>query len=221
MRSTHGARATLVPHVTRRDARPVPFGAVATHEGHACTPRHVSTERTSSRRARGGVGSEPALVVAACHTAQHMVGPYVGVRSRLHATHCRVHPPAPTVIAHVLILWAVIARSSTTSGHPWHDGSEFEATRTLRYGDRLRAQLRTLPTDGSPETSAYGRGAALVTDAGQSRQRLLFLTAPQIPTVVVGDDLRRRIPRVLPAGLSLRRAPGWSGRGRSAACSSS
>ncbi len=63
-------------------------------------------------------------------------------------------------------------------------GSEFEATRTLRYGDRLRAQLRTLPTDGSPETSAYGRGAALVTDAGQSRQRLLFLTAPQIPTVL-------------------------------------
>jgi hypothetical protein len=63
-------------------------------------------------------------------------------------------------------------------------GSELEATRTLRFGDRLRAQLRILPTDGSGEASAYGRGAALVTDAGQSRQRLLFLTAPQIPTVL-------------------------------------
>jgi hypothetical protein len=63
-------------------------------------------------------------------------------------------------------------------------GTELEAPRTLRFGDRLRAQLRTLPTDGSGEASAYGRGAGLVTDAGQSRQRLLFLTTPQIPTIL-------------------------------------
>jgi hypothetical protein len=63
-------------------------------------------------------------------------------------------------------------------------GRELEAPRTLRFGDRLRAQLRILPTDGSGEASAYGRGATLVTDAGQSRQRLLFLTTPQIPTVL-------------------------------------
>jgi hypothetical protein len=63
-------------------------------------------------------------------------------------------------------------------------GNDLEATRTLRYGDQLRAQLRTLPTDASGEASAYGRSASLVTDAGQSRQRLLFLTAPQIPAVL-------------------------------------
>ncbi len=63
-------------------------------------------------------------------------------------------------------------------------GSELEATRTLTFGDQLHAQLRTLPTDASGEASAYGRSATLVTDAGQSRQRLLFLTSPQIPTIL-------------------------------------
>ena len=48
---------------------------------------------------------------------------------------------------------------------------------------RLRA-LRALPTDGSRRGVRVWRGASLVTDAGQSRQRLLFLTAPQIPTVL-------------------------------------
>jgi hypothetical protein len=63
-------------------------------------------------------------------------------------------------------------------------GSNLEATRTLRFGDELRAQLRSLPADGSAQASAYGRSASLVTDAGQSRQRLLFLTAPEIPTIL-------------------------------------
>jgi hypothetical protein len=63
-------------------------------------------------------------------------------------------------------------------------GTKLEAPRTLRFGDQLRAQLRTLPTDGSGQASAYGRGANLVTEAGQSRQRLLFLTTPQIPAVL-------------------------------------
>jgi hypothetical protein len=63
-------------------------------------------------------------------------------------------------------------------------GKNLEATRTLRFGDRLRNQLRALPTEGTPEASAYGRSVSLVTDAGQSRQRLLFLTAPQIPGVL-------------------------------------
>ena len=63
-------------------------------------------------------------------------------------------------------------------------GKELEAPRTLRFGDRLRAQLRILPTDASGQASAYGRSATLVTDAGQSRQRLLFLTTPQIPPVL-------------------------------------
>jgi hypothetical protein len=64
------------------------------------------------------------------------------------------------------------------------DGHDLEASRTLRLGDDLRAQLRALPTDGSAQASAYGRSGAFVTDAGQSRQRLLFLTAPEIPTVL-------------------------------------
>jgi hypothetical protein len=63
-------------------------------------------------------------------------------------------------------------------------GNDLEVTRTLRFGDRLRAELRALPTDNSAQSSAYGRAASLITDAGQSRQRLLFLTVPEIPTVL-------------------------------------
>src|SRR3954451_22277608 len=43
-------------------------------------------------------------------------------------------------------------------------GRDLEATRTLRFGDRLRAQLRALPTDGSGQASADGRSGSLVTD---------------------------------------------------------
>jgi hypothetical protein len=63
-------------------------------------------------------------------------------------------------------------------------GSQLEAPRTLSIADRLRADLRRLPTDTAAEGSAYGRAASLISDAGQSRQRLLFLTAPEIPTVL-------------------------------------
>jgi len=63
-------------------------------------------------------------------------------------------------------------------------GNELEAPRTLRLGDRLRANLRALPTEGSAQSSAYGRANSLISDAGQSRQRLLFLTAPEIPTIL-------------------------------------
>jgi hypothetical protein len=63
-------------------------------------------------------------------------------------------------------------------------GRQLEAPRTLGFGDRLRADLRGLPTDGSAQGSAYGRAATLISNAGQSRQRLLFLTAPEIPTAL-------------------------------------
>ncbi len=63
-------------------------------------------------------------------------------------------------------------------------GSELEAPRALGLGDRVRDDLRALPTDGSAQTSAYGRAATLISDADQSRQRLLFLTAPEIPTAL-------------------------------------
>ena len=63
-------------------------------------------------------------------------------------------------------------------------GSQLESPRALTLGDRFRGDLRALPTDGPAQTSAYGRAATLVTDADQSRQRLLFLTAPEIPTAL-------------------------------------
>jgi hypothetical protein len=63
-------------------------------------------------------------------------------------------------------------------------GRQLEAPRTLGFGDRLRADLRSLPTDGSAQTSAYGRAGTLISDAGGSRQRLLSLTTPEIPTAL-------------------------------------
>jgi hypothetical protein len=63
-------------------------------------------------------------------------------------------------------------------------GRQLEAPRTLRSGDQVRADLRALPTDGSAQASAYGRAATLISDAGESRQRLLFLSAAEIPTAL-------------------------------------
>jgi NADH:ubiquinone oxidoreductase subunit 6 (subunit J) len=63
-------------------------------------------------------------------------------------------------------------------------GGLLEAPRTLGFGDRVRADLRTLPTTGSAQGTAYGRAATLIGDAGASRQRLLFLEAPEIPTAL-------------------------------------
>jgi hypothetical protein len=63
-------------------------------------------------------------------------------------------------------------------------GSELEAPRTLRYGDTLRFELAHLPIDGSAQSSAYGRANSLIEQAGQSRERLLFLTAPEVPTAL-------------------------------------
>ncbi len=61
-------------------------------------------------------------------------------------------------------------------------GNDTEAPRTLRFGDRIRAAVRNLPIDDSKQGSAYGRASTLITDAGQSRQQLLFFTEPEIPT---------------------------------------
>jgi NADH:ubiquinone oxidoreductase subunit 6 (subunit J) len=63
-------------------------------------------------------------------------------------------------------------------------GGLLEAPRTLGFGDRLRADLRTLPANGPAQGTAYGRAATLIGDAGGSRQRLLFLEAPEIPTAL-------------------------------------
>ncbi len=63
-------------------------------------------------------------------------------------------------------------------------GNQLEAPRTLRFGDQLRADVRSLPQGTSPEQSAYGQAASQLTSADASRQRLLFLTAPEIPTAL-------------------------------------
>jgi hypothetical protein len=60
-------------------------------------------------------------------------------------------------------------------------GNDTEARRTLRFGDRVRADVRNLPSDNSKQGSASGRAATLIADAGESRQRLLFFTEPEIP----------------------------------------
>ncbi len=95
----------------------------------------------------------------------------------------RVYPPATAnPVHHDLVCYM---RSIADDEWPVMErGSQLEASRTLRFGDRLRAGIRALPTDGSPQTSAYGRANTLISDAGQSRQRLLFLTKPEIPIVL-------------------------------------
>ncbi len=60
-------------------------------------------------------------------------------------------------------------------------GNHLEAPRTLRFGDRVRADVRNLPSDDPKQGSASGRAATLMADAGESRQRLLFFTEPEIP----------------------------------------
>ena len=63
-------------------------------------------------------------------------------------------------------------------------GKDTAARRTLRFGDRVRADVRNLPIDDQKEGSAYGRANSLITDASQSRQRLLFFTEPRIPAAL-------------------------------------
>jgi hypothetical protein len=63
-------------------------------------------------------------------------------------------------------------------------GSRLEDPRTLAYGDRVRAGIRGLPLDDDRERSAFGRASSLVSDAGASRQQLLFFTEPEVPTVL-------------------------------------
>ncbi len=63
-------------------------------------------------------------------------------------------------------------------------GRNLETPRTLGFGDQLRADLRKLPTNTSGQASAYGRAATQIDSADQSRERLLFLTAPEIPTAL-------------------------------------
>jgi hypothetical protein len=95
----------------------------------------------------------------------------------------RVYPPETSApVHHDLVCYM---RSIADDEWPSMErGSQLEVPRTLRFGDVLRAELRVLPTDTSAQTSAYGRANTLITDAGQSRERLLFLTVPEIPTVL-------------------------------------
>jgi hypothetical protein len=106
--------------------------------------------------------------------ASSLVALYDTVRVYPVASSSRVH--------HQLVCYM---RSIVDDEWPsMEQGNRREAARTLRFGDGLRAELRLLPATDSAQSSAYGRAGSLITDAGQSRQRLLFLTAPEIPTVL-------------------------------------
>ncbi len=63
-------------------------------------------------------------------------------------------------------------------------GKDTGVPRTLGFGDRVRADVRNLPIDNQKEGSAYGRAGALITDASESRQRLLFFTEQRIPAAL-------------------------------------
>jgi hypothetical protein len=61
------------------------------------------------------------------------------------------------------------------------DGNSTESPRTRAWGDQLRAATRELPLDTDQERAGYGRAAGLLSDAGKSRQQVLFFTEPNIP----------------------------------------
>jgi len=63
-------------------------------------------------------------------------------------------------------------------------GNQLETPRTQAIGDRVRADIHGLPDSNAAQGSAYGRAATLVGDTGASRQRLLFLTVPEIPSAL-------------------------------------
>jgi hypothetical protein len=63
-------------------------------------------------------------------------------------------------------------------------GSRLEVPRTLVFGDRVRAGVRGLPLDDERQRAAYGRASTLITDAGASRQQLLFFTQPEVPNAL-------------------------------------
>jgi hypothetical protein len=63
-------------------------------------------------------------------------------------------------------------------------GTSTEAPETRAFGDRLRAATHDLPLANDQERSAYGHAVNLLTDAGKSRQQLLFFTQPEIPTAL-------------------------------------
>ena len=63
-------------------------------------------------------------------------------------------------------------------------GSRLEDPRTLAFGDRVRDGIRELPLDDERQRAAYSRASSLITDAGSSRQQLLFFTEPEVPTVL-------------------------------------
>jgi hypothetical protein len=65
-------------------------------------------------------------------------------------------------------------------------GSHLESPRALLFGDRLRATIAGLPTNGAHEGSAYGRAQGIVTDADKSRQQLLFFTESRVPVALWG-----------------------------------
>jgi hypothetical protein len=122
----------------------------------------------------------------------------------------RIAPPRQlplAVIVRVLILWAVIALAIALSvlvhrrrksddgpcymraivADDWpamERGSRLEDPRTLAFGNRLRDGIRGLPLEDERERSAYGRASTLISDAGASRQQLLFFTEPEVPIVL-------------------------------------
>jgi flagellar basal body-associated protein FliL len=59
-------------------------------------------------------------------------------------------------------------------------GSNHESPQTVAWGDRLRGFRNTLPQD-APGSS---RVSTDLTNAGNTRQQLLFLARPQIPTIL-------------------------------------
>jgi hypothetical protein len=97
----------------------------------------------------------------------------------LHDT-VAVYPPAiKDRYRHDLICYM---RSIVTDEWPTMErGARTEAPRTGAFGDRVREATRELPVANDRERSAYGRAENLITDAGASRQQLLFFTEPEIP----------------------------------------
>lgn len=94
-----------------------------------------------------------------------------------------VYPPdTRDVVRHNLVCYM---RSIVSDDWPsMEDGNSTESSRTLAFGDRVRADIRDLPLGTQRGSSAYGRAVGFITDAGEARQQLLFFTEARIPTAL-------------------------------------
>jgi hypothetical protein len=152
--------------------------------------RRTGDEPPEYGSALGFVGAAYGLLLGLLVT--FAVGHYNNVRSEaqneassLVALYDVVGPYPPETRDHVRHDLVCYMRSIVADDWPSMErGSQLEAPRTLGFGDQLRGDVYTGLANNPAQSSSFGHAATLLSAADASRQRLLFLTEPEIPTAL-------------------------------------